>query len=116
MKKIDNEKYFLDSGVKGRILLPLLLWLIISTFNVLKNDGGFLSLFFNPLNVVFGVLFFVFVIYHLHCEILYLINVYLSKKKYREYYKYIINIITYFVIFCVVLGILKIHFNSILVL
>ena len=45
MKKIDNEKYFLDSGVKGRILLPLLLWFIISTFSVLKNNGGFLFKF-----------------------------------------------------------------------
>ena len=116
MKKTDNEKYFFNSGVRWHMLLPLLIWLIISLFNILKHNSDFLSLFFNPINVVFGILFFVFVIYHLHCEILYLINVYLSNKKYKEHYKYIINIITYFVTFFVVLCILKIHINSILVL
>lgn len=116
MKKVDNEKYFLDTGISNLAFPPLLLWLILSLVKIIKNKENFLTLFFNPLNVIFGILFFILIIYHLHYEIYYLINVYIQNNKYKKILKNIIIVITYPIIFFVVLSILKIHFNSILVL
>ena len=116
MYNVDDEKYFLNGGVKSIIFLPLLIWFITSLSNLITTHNSFLTLFFNPVNVVFGILFFIFIIYHLHVEVLYLIDVYVKAKKYNKNLKGIVVTVTYVVIFFVFLSVLKIHFNSILVL
>ena len=117
MKKINNEKYYLNNGVKSIIFLPLLCWFIIFLIILLKNnDNDLLSLFFNPINTVFGVLFFSIIIYHIHYEVIYLINTYIKNNKINKLFRYFITLITYIIIILVILSILKIYFNSILVL
>lgn len=115
MKWNNKEQSFLNTGIKSQIFLPLLVWFIVSLLNILKTENNFFTLFFNPINVLFGILFFVFIIYHLHCEIIYLININVKKNKYKQIIKNCVNITTYTMIFFVILSILKLHFNSIFI-
>lgn len=111
IKRTIKAKNFLKTGVDGIVFIPLLIWLIFSLTQILKTEeNGLLVLFFNPINVVFGILFFVFIMYHLYSEINYIIK----NNKYYISTKNVILIINVLMTILFITSIVKINISSIL--
>lgn len=111
IKRTLKTKSFLKTGVGGLVFIPLLIWLIFSLVQISKTEeNGLVILFFNPINVVFGILFFIFIIYHLYSEINYIIR----NNKYYISAKNIILIINILMILLFIISIVKINISSML--
>ncbi len=113
----DNEQFFLKNGIKGVFLAPLIIWFIYTILVVLKQPENQIPiLFLKPINVIFGILFFIFIGYHINFEIIYLIRNCIKDMEIIKKLSIAICIINYTIILAVVLAILQLHFNSILLL
>ena len=111
IKRTIKTKSFLRTGVGSLVFVPLLVWLIFSLVQISKaEENGLVVLFFNPINVVFGILFFIFIIYHLYSEINYIIR----DNKYYISTKNIILIINILMILLFIISIVKINISSML--
>ena len=117
IKETIKNKKFINTGIKSFIFIPLLIWLIISLVKITKTEeNGLIILFFNPINVIFGILFFVFIMYHLFSEISYIIKKEYAKSDY-SFYKTVIFLMLLLNILLVILfvvSILKINASSML--
>lgn len=113
IKRIIKTKNFLKTGVGGIVFVPLLIWLIFSLLQISKTEeNGLITLFFNPINVVFGILFFIFIVYHLYSEITYIIK----DDPYYITAKTLILLINILMISLFIISIIKINISSILVI
>ena len=117
IKEIVKNKKFINTGVKSFIFIPLLIWLIVSLVKITKTEeNGLIILFFNPINVIFGILFFIFIVYHLFSEIAYIIKKEYAKSDY-DFYRtavFLIFLINVLLIVLFIVSILKINSSSIL--
>ncbi len=115
--KQDNEQFFFKNGINGLLLVPLVLWFIYTMIMVLKQPENQIPiLFLKPVNVIFGILFFVFIGYHINFEIIYLIRNFTKNIEIAKKLSIAIYIISFMTTLMVVLAILQLHFNSILLL
>ena len=103
-------------GISGLVLLPLLVWFLISFFYIISDPVGYLPVFFySPINAIFGIFFVVIVLYHLDFDMKYVIEHGNSSQNVKNILMLFFDFLSIIVAVSAVLSILQLHFMGIFI-
>ena len=105
---------FLNEGISGIILLPLLIWFLISCIGIFKDPIGNLPVFFyKPVNAILGIMFSIFITLYVISEIKCNINIIIKNKNIKILLVSLLENFVILTIIALILSILQLHLSGI---
>jgi succinate dehydrogenase / fumarate reductase membrane anchor subunit len=103
-------------GISGLLLLPLLIWFLVSFISIMKDPFEYLPVFFySPINAVFGIFFVIVALYHLNFDIKYTILNTVKCANLKNIFMLLTDFISLVTTVSVILSILQLHFRGIII-
>lgn len=101
---------WLMQRISAVALIPLVIWLVLSVFEVAQDPITYMPIFFAyPLNAFMGILFVVFSLYHGSLGMKEVIEDYVSNKTKKHFYIMLINFLSIVTGTASIVAILKLH-------
>jgi succinate dehydrogenase hydrophobic anchor subunit len=113
----EKKQLLLDRhGVSGLLLLPLLVWFLISFIAIIRNPFGYLPVFFySPINAICGIFFVAIALYHLNFDIKYMIFNTIKDENWKNTFMLLSDAVSAVTALSAILSILQLHFRGIIV-
>jgi succinate dehydrogenase / fumarate reductase membrane anchor subunit len=101
---------WLMQRISAVALIPLVIWLVLSVMQIIKDPINFMPIFFAyPINAFMGILFAVFSLYHGSLGMKEVIEDYVQNKIKKYFYITLFHFISIFTGVSVVVAILRLH-------
>lgn len=103
-------------GISGLLLIPLLVWFLISFTAIMKDPFEYLPIFFfSPINAVCGLFFVIIALYHLNFDIKYTIFNNIKNENWKNILMLLGDFASVITAVSVILSILQLHFRGIII-
>ncbi|MFT6332415.1 MAG: succinate dehydrogenase / fumarate reductase membrane anchor subunit [Lentimonas sp.] len=101
---------WLMQRISAIALIPLVIWLVLSVFQIIEDPLGFMPVFFAyPFNAFMGILFIVFSLYHGSLGMKEVIEDYVPNKAKKHFYIMLINFLSIVTSAASIVAILRLH-------
>ena len=105
-----GSHHWLMQRISAVGLIPLVIWLVLSVMQIVKNPIDFLPMFFaHPLNVFMGILFIAFSLYHGSLGMCEVVEDYVPNKIKKRFYKIFTHFLSIVTATAAIVAILKLH-------
>ncbi len=102
--------HWLLQRVSAVLLLPLIVWLVLSFVQIIQDPQGYMPVFFAyPLNAIMGILLITTSLYHGCLGMRVIIEDYVSNKTKMYFYIMLINFISIITAVAAVVSIMRLH-------
>ncbi len=106
----NGSHHWIMQRISALALIPLVIWLVLSVFQIVKDPINFMPIFFAyPLNALMGILFIIISLYHGSLGMTVVIEDYVHNKTKKYFYIILTHFLSIVTAVAAIIAILRLH-------